>query len=217
MSVASDNGTFVFPGLWNFWEARAESYSRRNWKGVCLFAEGFRDGRVVCTSSKMPSRRSTRLRLRLDPVYGPLPADGSSFVVVIAEVTDDNGNVRRLAKEDILFTVEGEGEIIGDASIGANPRAVEFGSAPVLIRSTATPGRIRVNARVLHEGTHAPSPASLEFYSVEPPFESLGDASRSARVVGTDGRSTGGVHLSSEESSRLLQEVERQQAEFGIR
>lgn len=217
VSVASDNGTFVFPGLWNFWEARAESYSRRNWKGVCLFAEGFRDGRVVCTSSKMPSRRSTRLRLRLDPVYGPLPADGSSFVVVIAEVTDDNGNVRRLAKEDILFTVEGEGEIIGDASIGANPRAVEFGSAPVLIRSTATPGRIRVNARVLHEGTHAPSPASLEFYSVEQPFESLGDASRSARVVGTDGRSTSGVHLSSEESSRLLQEVERQQAEFGIR
>ena len=32
-------------------------------------------------------------------------------------------------KENIVFTVEGEGEIIGDATIGANPRAVEFGSA----------------------------------------------------------------------------------------
>ncbi len=37
--------------------------------------------------------------------------------------------------------VEGEGEIIGDATIGANPRAVEFGSAPVLIRSTRKAGK----------------------------------------------------------------------------
>ena len=65
-------------------------------------------------------------------------------MTVVAEVTDDNGNVKRLAKENILFSVEGEGTIIGDAHIGANPRAVEFGSAPVLIRSTKTPGKITV-------------------------------------------------------------------------
>lgn len=70
-----------------------------------------------------------------------LIADGSDFIVVVAEVTDDSGNVRRLAKENIVFTVEGEGEIIGDATIGANPRAVEFGSAPVLIRSTRKAGK----------------------------------------------------------------------------
>ena len=56
-------------------------------------------------------------------------------------MTDDSGNVRRLAKENIVFTVEGEGRIIGDASINANPRTVEFGSAPVLIRSTASPAK----------------------------------------------------------------------------
>lgn len=89
----------------------------------------------------MPSRRSTKLRLRIDHDGQQLIADGSDFLVVIAEVTDDNGNVRRLAKDNILFSVEGEGEIIGDASIGANPRAVEFGSAPVLIRSTRQAGK----------------------------------------------------------------------------
>lgn len=74
-------------------------------------------------------------------------ADGSDFVVVVAEVTDDNGHVRRLAKENIRFTLEGEGEIIGDASINANPRAVEWGSAPILVRSTMKPARLRFMPR----------------------------------------------------------------------
>ena len=103
----------------------------------------------------MPSRRSTKLRLYADTGNVNLVADGSDFIVVVAEVTDDNGNVRRLAKENIVFTVEGEGDIIGDATIGANPRAVEFGSAPVLIRSTRKAGKIKVKARVLFEGTQS--------------------------------------------------------------
>ena len=217
VTVASDNGAFVFPGLWNFWEARAISYSRRNWKGVRFVAEGYRDGQIVCTASKMPSRRSTTLSLRLDPVYGPLPADGSSFVVVIAEVTDDNGNVRRLAKEEVLFSVEGEGEIIGDSSIGANPRAVEFGSAPLLVRSTTTPGKIKVHARILHEGTHAPTPASLEFETVAPAFKSLGEPARNGSSGTSGGSGSGSGRLDKEESARLLREVEKQQAEFGIK
>ena len=103
-------------------------------------------------SKEMPSRRSAKLRLYVDTQKVNLIADGSDFIVVVAEVTDDSGNVRRLAKENIVFTVEGEGEIIGDATIGANPRAVEFGSAPVLIRSTRKAGKIKVKARVQFEG-----------------------------------------------------------------
>ncbi|MDE5919220.1 MAG: glycoside hydrolase family 2, partial [Duncaniella sp.] len=134
----------VFKDVWDFWEARDYSYTNKNWKAVNMVAEGIVDGKVVATERKMPSRRSTKLRLRADYDGKPLVADGSDFIVVIAEVTDDNGNVRRLAKENIVFTVEGEGEIIGDASIHANPRPVEWGSAPVLIRSTRTPGEIKI-------------------------------------------------------------------------
>ena len=94
-----------------------------------MVAEGIINGKVVCTQKKMPSRRSTKLRLYVDTQKVNLIADGSDFIVVVAEVTDDSGNVRRLAKENIVFTVEGEGEIIGDATIGANP--VRWSSAPL--------------------------------------------------------------------------------------
>ena len=36
----------------------------------------------------MPSRRSTKLRLKLDTEGKQLVADGSDFIVVVAEVTD---------------------------------------------------------------------------------------------------------------------------------
>ncbi|WP_285798504.1 glycoside hydrolase family 2 TIM barrel-domain containing protein [Duncaniella freteri] len=207
----------VFKNVWDFWEARDYSYTNKNWQAVNMVAEGIVDGKVVATQRKMPSRRSTKLRLYTDWNGKPLVADGSDFIVVVAEVTDDNGNVRRLAKENILFTVEGEGEIIGDASIHANPRPVEWGSAPVLIRSTRTPGKIRIAARVEFPGTHAPTPAEIEIESVPAPFKAvyrdekkIGSASEAGRV------NTAGSSLSEDEKRRILEEVDLQQQEFGI-
>ncbi len=207
----------VFKNVWDFWEARDYSYTNKNWQAVNMVAEGIVDGKVVATQRKMPSRRSTKLRLYTDWNGKPLVADGSDFIVVVAEVTDDNGNVRRLAKENIVFTVEGEGEIIGDASIHANPRPVEWGSAPVLIRSTRTPGKIRISARVEFPGTHSPTPAEIEIESVPAPFKAvyrdekkIGSASEAGRV------NTAGSSLSEDEKRRILEEVDLQQQEFGI-
>ena len=213
------NAPVVFENVWDFWEARGYSYVQKNWKKVNLVAEGIRNGEVVCTTKKMPSRRSTKLQLRVDYQNSPLVADGSDFIVVVAEVTDDSGNVRRLAKENVVFTVEGEGEIIGDATIGANPRAVEFGSAPVLIRSTRKAGKIKVKARVQYEGTHAPTPAEIEIESVP----SLLPACFTEQTRQTDAASTAKGQsassekkiLSEDEKQKLLIEVERQQTEFG--
>lgn len=213
------NAPVVFENVWDFWEARGYSYVQKNWKKVNLVAEGIRNGEVVCTTKKMPSRRSTKLQLRVDYQNSPLVADGSDFIVVVAEVTDDSGNVRRLAKENVVFTVEGEGEIIGDATIGANPRAVEFGSAPVLIRSTCKAGKIKVKARVQYEGTHAPTPAEIEIESVP----SLLPACFTEQTRQTDAASIDKERaassekkiLSEEEKQKLLIEVERQQTEFG--
>ncbi|WP_290090082.1 glycoside hydrolase family 2 TIM barrel-domain containing protein [uncultured Duncaniella sp.] len=207
----------VFKNVWDFWEARDYSYTNKNWQAVNMVAEGIVDGKVVATQRKMPSRRSTKLRLYTDWNGKPLVADGSDFIVVVAEVTDDNGNVRRMAKENIVFTVEGEGEIIGDASIHANPRPVEWGSAPVLIRSTRTPGKIRISARVEFPGTHSPTPAEIEIESVPAPFKAvyrdekkIGSASEAGRV------NTAGSSLSEDEKRRILEEVDLQQQEFGI-
>ena len=51
---------------------------------VVMVAEGYKDGKVVCTDQRMPSRRSTKLRLYVDEMGKPLVADGSDFVVVTA-------------------------------------------------------------------------------------------------------------------------------------
>ena len=210
------NPPIVFEDVWDFWEARSYSYTQKNWQAVKMVAEGYVDGKVVCTEQRMPSRRATKLRLYVDWEAKPLVADGSDFVVVVAEVTDDSGHVRRMAKEHIRFTVEGEGELIGNASIHANPRPVEWGSAPILVRSTRTAGKIRVRAEVEHPGTHAPTAAEIEFESIpaQLPF-----CHESVERVATDTNRadrTQGTQLSEEEKRRLLEEVDRQQQEFGV-
>ncbi|MCI9171621.1 glycoside hydrolase family 2 protein [uncultured Duncaniella sp.] len=208
----------VFKDVWDFWEARGYSYTNKNWQAVNLVAEGIVDGKVVATQRKMPSRRSTKLRLYADWNGKPLVADGSDFIVVVAEVTDDNGNVRRLAKENIVFTVEGEGEIIGDASIHANPRPVEWGSAPVLIRTTRNPGKIKITARVEAPGTHAPTPAELVIESVPATIPALYTDVRTAGTNVKTGRSDSknAPALSEDEKRKILEEVDLQQQEFGI-
>ena len=213
-----EKGLVVFKDAWDFFEARNYSYTQRNWQSVKMVAEGIIDGKVVCQEEKMPSRRSTKLRLRVDEMGKQLVADGSDFVVVVCEVTDDLGHVRRLAKENVVFTVEGEGEIIGDASINANPRAVEWGSAPVLIRSTRQAGKIKIRAEVQFPGTHAPTPAELEIESVpyEVPMCLASDSSNTSKTSTTSRTSNSSPTLTEAEKNKLLQEVEAQQADFGL-
>lgn len=215
------NAPIVFENVWNFWEARTYSYTQKNWQKVNMVAEGIIGGKVVCTQKRMPSRRSTKIRLSIDSQNVNLTADGSDFIVVVAEITDDNGNVRRLAKENILFSIEGEGEIIGDASINANPRAVEWGSAPILVRSTRNAGKIKVKAQLQYEGTQAATAAEIEFESTPSVFpfcfakqemQSVKNSeSTDTRKPTTDKKTV----LTEAERQKVLDEVERQQTEFG--
>ena len=205
----------VFRDAWDFFEARDWSYTKRNWQNVKMVAEGIIGGKVVCCEEKMPSRRSTKLRLYVDEMGKKLVADGSDFVVVVCEVTDDLGHVRRLAKENIRFTIEGEGEIIGDAAINANPRAVEWGSAPVLIRSTRQAGKIKIKAEVQFPGTHAPTPAELEIESVAYDMPMCFTETHKAHKP-HEAHKPHTPTLSESEKAKMLQEVEAQQADFGI-
>lgn len=208
----------VFKGFWDFWQAREYSYKQRNWQRVSLLAEGIRDGKVVVKEKKMPSRRSTKLRLYVDDMGKQLTADGSDFIVVVAEVTDDNGNVKRLATDNIYFTVKGEGRIIGDgADIMANPRKVEWGSAPVLIQATDRPGKITITARSYYEGNYAPKADTLTIESVAPALPAcFTDKPTSTQADKQTSRQTVKQAMTDEERQRTLEEVNRQQADFGI-
>ena len=212
------NGRSVFHDAWDFFEARNWSYTKRNWQNVRMTAEGIVGGKVVCRDERMPSRRSTKLRLRVDEMGRQLVADGSDFIVVVCEVTDDLGHVRRLAKENIRFTVEGEGEIIGNASICANPRAAEWGSAPILVRSTRQAGKIKIKAEVQFPGTHAPTPAELEIESIPYNLPMCFDAKETLQARNTHSSQTTqqSSTFSDAEKAKMLQEVEAQQADFGL-
>jgi beta-galactosidase len=212
------NAPVVFKDFWDFWTARNLSYTKKSWQSVKFVAEGIKDGKVVCTVEKMPSRRSTKIRLVADEMGKSLVADGSDFIVVVAEITDDNGNVRRLAREHVSFTVEGEGRIIGDASIAANPRQVEWGTAPVLIRSTHKAGPIRIIAHSTFEGIHAPAADTLTLTSI--PYEGKMCYKESSSHSTHSAHSPHPTHptqsLSEAERRKMLEEVEQQQQDFGI-
>ncbi len=211
----------IFVGFWNFWEARQHSYKERAWQKVSFVAEGFINGKVVISKKKMPSRRSTKLRLYADDKGKHLVADGSDFIVIVCEVTDDNGNVRRLAKDEIRFEVMGEGLIIGDECIGANPRQIEWGSAPILLQSTNKAGKINIIAHAEHVGIHSPRADTLTIESVpsvlpmcylESPYDVK--KTSSSFILSSD---IGNIStISEDDRRRLLDEVEQQQQEFGI-
>jgi beta-galactosidase len=204
----------TFKNVFDFNSMRILPYTEKKWQQVSLKAEGLIDGKVVITVKKMPARRSNKLRLFVDNEGQKLTADGSDFIPVICEVTDDDGNVRRLAKDQILFSVEGEGEIIGDERIGANPRTVEFGSAPVLIRSTLKPGKIRIHARMLFEGENAPSSTTIELESISPKY-GLVYSEIPRRLEDERTNSSYQRKLSEQEKRKMLNEVELQQTDFG--
>ena len=221
------NAPVTFTGFWDFWKAREQSYTKRSWQDVKLVAEGIVGDSVVCRVEKMPSRRSTKLRLYADEMGRQLVADGSDFIVVVAEVTDDLGHVRRNALEHVTFTVEGEGAIIGDASILANPREVEWGSAPVLVRSTHKAGKIRIIARPTFEGIHAPAADTLTIESIPAPLPHCYSEAAPTTPTNLNGPISP-IGLSSpdtptrptmtdDQRRRELEEVERQQQDFGIK
>jgi beta-galactosidase len=212
------NPPLVFKDVFDFKDVRHYSYVQKNWQQINFVAEGIINGEVVVSERKMPARRSNKISLRLDNENQPLVANGSDFTTVIAEITDDNGNVRRLAKENIFFTVEGEGTIIGSNAIGANPRAIEFGSAPLLVRSTLNAGEIKVIARLLYEGENTPTPDTIVFRSVPSllPLVYLDIPNDRQGVVDVKGSAKEQI-LSEEEKQKMLMEVEQQQTEFGVK
>lgn len=210
----------VFKGFWNFWQAREYSYKQRSWQRVSLLAEGIRNGRVVTSQKKMPSRRSTKIRLYADTLGRQLTADGSDFIVIVAEITDDNGNVKRLASDNIFFTVQGDGRIIGDGEgILANPRRVEWGSAPILLQATNTPGRITITARSNFSGNYAPTADTLTIESHAPLLPACyKDTPKLNQRPSSASRlsDTTSPSMTEEERQRVLEEVNKQQAEFGV-
>ena len=217
----------TFKDAYDFMKDKALSRSGKQ-NDVFLLAEGIIDGKVVATHKVYPARRPEKLILWIDNENIDLKADGSDFVTVVAAVADRNGNIKRLNNYYVKFSVEGEGRILGGADVLANPVPIKWGTAPVLIQSTLKPGRIKVTASVLFDGSQMPVSSVIEFES-KPASHPLIYSEKEAVPISTlassaslfsDSVSKSAYDLEKERKQKeqnadKLKEVEKQQTEFG--
>lgn len=145
---------------------------------------------------------------------------------MLPAVADKQGNIKRLNNYFIKFHIEGEGRILGGSDVMANPAPVKWGTAPVLVQSTLKPGKIKVIASVLMEGSQMPISAELELESISAVYPLLYNQSEAALIPLTvTGKADMQMSKSSAEreverlqkevNALKLKEVERQQTEFG--
>lgn len=221
--VGMPSPIITFTDAFDFMEDKKLSGKKRT-DEVFLLAEGLMDGKVVAAHKVCPARRPAQIRLRVDHEGMKLRADGSDFVTVVAEVIDKNGNVKHLNNYFIQFSVEGEGRILGDTRILANPAPVKWGAAPVLIQSTTVPGKIKIRARVLYDGSQMPLSGELELTttpSMHPLlFHPAEEALMKEQSLQWEAEKMPSVTLEQERSRKeaneqKLKEVERQQTDFG--
>lgn len=217
----------IFPGAFNFMDCKQLARKQRQ-SEVFMLAEGYINGKIVCSHKVSPSLRPEKLLLWMDDEGTGLTANGSDLVTVVAGLADKEGNIKRLNNYFVKFSVEGEGEIVGGSDIMANPRPVIWGTAPILLRSTTRPGKIKFSVSVLKGGIEMPLSGELVIESnrdTKPQVCSMKElAQREMKVFSKESD----MHQRDDsqllrENERLkkelnryrLQEVENQQEEFG--
>lgn len=216
----------TFKDVYDFMIDKEMSMYKGKQNDIFLLAEGLVDGKVVATHKVCPARRPEKILLWADNEKASLHADGSDAVVVVAAISDRNGNIKRLNNQYIKFSIEGEGRILGDEGIMANPAPVKWGTAPVIVQSTLHPGTIKITASVLFEGAQMPVSASLQLNSVPAEYPLLFSSDEAAALTpcSSEGRlfNTGKTSVDIERERRQreanrqrLKEVEQQQLDFG--
>lgn len=215
----------TFKDVYHFMEWKAMARAGKQ-DDAYLLAEGLIGGEVVVSHKRYPSGQADHLVVRLDNENVSLKADGSDIVTVIAEVVDKRGTVKRLNNSHVRFDIQGEGRLLGDASVGTNPAPVIWGSAPVWVQSTTKPGKVRIIASMQNSGQSRPLEGILEFETVANDQKEIflqeellgGGESRSnmKKVVSKSDLERENERLRKELNQLKVKEVEKQQTQFGV-
>ena len=215
----------TFKDVFHFMEWKAMARGRKQDEAY-LLAEGLIGGKVVVSHKRYPSGQADHLIVRVDDEKVSLKADGSDVVAVIAEVVDKRGTVKRLNNSYLHFEVQGEGRLLGDATVGVNPAPVLWGSAPALIQSTTKPGKVKVVVSMQNPGQSRPLEGVLEFETVagdqkevfsQKELQHAGKVqSATERVVNKSDLERENERLRKELNQLKVKEVERQQTQFGV-
>jgi beta-galactosidase len=130
-----------------------------------LLAEGLIDGKVVAKHLVHSPGVPQGLQLQIDTCGIDPVADGADWVRVYAHICDAREMTHPYGDDMVSFSVSGEGAMIGDERIFANPVRAEAGIATALVRTTRNAGLVTVRA-----SSPGLKDAVLEFRSV--PVES---------------------------------------------
>jgi beta-galactosidase len=111
-----------------------------------LKAEGLIDGKVAATHQIYSPGEPKSLQLKLDACGRDPIADGADWLRVYAYICDARGTTYPYADDLVTFSVCGQGTLIGDEKIFANPARAEAGIATGLVRTTRIAGTVAVTA-----------------------------------------------------------------------
>lgn len=163
---------FTFKG------ARMNYKKRFNYNDVRseLVARAYVGDTVVAETKVKTPGVPKSLKLEADLMGMPLYANGADVVAVRCYICDIDGQVNPFAGDGhpVYLEVEGEGEIIGDISLLANPIFPEAGVATFLVKTTEKAGEIKLKARLYFDsftdGSHAATavaPAEISITSTK--------------------------------------------------
>jgi beta-galactosidase len=117
-----------------------------------LKAAGVKDGEVVSIVELVTTGTPEAIALAAD--RSSISADRRDVTHVVVEIQDEQGRVVPVAMNEIVFTLEGEGRLIGvdngdplsHEDFKANHRRAFNGLCMAIVQSTASAGAIRITA-----------------------------------------------------------------------
>ncbi len=115
-----------------------KTVNHANWGNLQI--DGLIDGKVVIT--KRFSGSGADKQFVMLPDETALIADGADAVRIVLRVNDEFGSLRHYAADAITFNIEGPAVLVGD-----NPFGLIGGTGAIWVRTTETPGTIRLTAK----------------------------------------------------------------------
>lgn len=214
-----------FEGVWDVMHDKKLARERKHSESY-LLAEGFINGKLAASHKVMPTRRPSKLILWADNEKVDMIADGSDIVTVVAAVADNDGRIKRLNNYAVKFEIEGPGQLVADEETFTNPRQIQWGTAPVLVKATTNTGEIKVCASVVLEGKHTPVSAELIIPVKEAPHKFIAN-DMEVKLSEQSNKQSGAIinrqntdyekkikKLQQEVNRLKLKEVEKQQSDF---
>lgn len=111
-------------------------------EATALKAEALKGGKVVASYVWKKPGKPTKLMLQAD--RSSLTADGADISRIIVSAVDENGTDTPACDADITFTLEGNGQLIGE-----NPVKLRAGKMIILAQSSFSPGKISIRASAI--------------------------------------------------------------------